>query len=135
LNDWKDYEQELIRRAIDVRNRAYAPYSNYKVGAAIISQSGQFHCGCNVENASFGLTVCAERNAVAAMVSAGFSEVLAIAVALSGHGSPCGACRQVLTEFGSNFPVLLIDVNKPDFIQRLTIEALLPSAFRLPDVQ
>jgi cytidine deaminase len=92
---------ELIARAAEVRQRAYVPYSRYRVGAAVLTGSGKIFVGCNVENASYGLTVCAERNAVFQAVAAGEKEIRAVAVVTSNAGMPCGACRQVLTEFAS----------------------------------
>lgn len=133
MKDWSDFERELLGRALEIRERAYAPYSKYSVGAAILSGEDQIFCGCNIENASFGLTVCAERNAVAAMIAAGFTEIKAIAIALQGPGSPCGACRQVLSEFGRQFPVLIVDVGQSEIVQRLNFDELFPVAFQLPD--
>jgi len=133
MKDWIQLEGELIRQAIEIRARAYAPYSNYAVGAAILAEGGQIFCGCNVENSSYGLTVCAERNAVAAMIAAGDKQIMAIAIALKGNGSPCGACRQVLSEFGNRFPVLIVDVNKSEIVRRHKFDELLPMAFQLPD--
>src|SRR4051794_33319409 len=89
----------LLRRALQVRERAYAPYSGYQVGAAIMSATGKIYTGCNVENASYGLTVCAERNAIFKAISEGEREFVAIAVVTANGGSPCGACRQVIFEF------------------------------------
>ena len=84
-----------------MRRRAHAPYSKFRVGAAVADEAGRIHVGCNVENASYGLTVCAERNAVAAAVAAGARRIVAVAVASGSRppASPCGACRQVLAEF------------------------------------
>ncbi|TCJ17313.1 cytidine deaminase [Rubrobacter taiwanensis] len=94
--------EDLVRAAEEAARRAYAPYSGFRVGAAIRSGSGRVYTGCNVENASFGMTICAERNAAAAMVNSGERKVKTIAV-VSPDGErtfPCGACRQVLHEFG-----------------------------------
>jgi cytidine deaminase len=94
-----DLQTELLMLAAQVRERAYAPYSNYKVGAAVLGKSGKTYLGCNVENASYGLTVCAERNAIFKGISEGEKEFTAIAVVTPNGGSPCGACRQVEFEF------------------------------------
>jgi cytidine deaminase len=91
--------QALVEKAREVRANAYAPYSVYHVGASVLGIDGGIYVGCNVENVSYGLTVCAERNALSAMVAAGCREVVAIAVATSDGGTPCGACRQALKEF------------------------------------
>jgi cytidine deaminase len=92
----------LVDAASSVRMNAYAPYSGFKVGAALLSKSGEVFVGCNVENASYGLSVCAERNAVAAAIAAGEGDFVALAVVTesSPPATPCGACRQVLAEFG-----------------------------------
>ena len=119
---------KLVDAALAVRLRARAPYSGFLVGAAAIDLDGRIHVGCNVENASYGLSVCAERHAVAAAVAAGARGVKALAVATgtSPPVSPCGACRQVLAEFG-DFPVVLAN---PDGEQKITsVAELLPDAF------
>jgi cytidine deaminase len=123
-----DVIDALVEAAAAVRKRAHAPYSRYAVGAAALDGQGRTHLGCNVENASYGLTVCAERHAVAAAVAAGATELRGVAVVTSSAppASPCGACRQVLAEFG-DFPVILAN---PDGDRRLTTVAeLLPDAF------
>jgi len=99
----------LIEAAIAVRKQAYAPYSNYRVGAALLMEDGSIVTGVNVENASYGLAICAERTAVFKAVSEGYRKILAVAVATDNAGSPCGACRQVLTEFAGDVPVYLVD--------------------------
>ena len=124
--------QELVAAARAVRKRAYAPYSNFHVGAAVLDGQGRIHVGCNVENASFGLTICAERNAMAAAVSAGVRRLRAVAVVTATRppGTPCGACRQVLAEFGDDdLPVLLASPTGP--ADETSLGALLPRAFRL----
>ncbi len=101
---------ELVQRAAQVRERAYAPYSHYSVGAALLGKSGRIYTGCNVENASFGLTICAERAAVLKAISEGEKEFQAVAVVTSNGGAPCGACRQVLFEFmPAESPVIVSD--------------------------
>jgi cytidine deaminase len=118
----------LVEAASEVRDRAHAPYSSFTVGAAVIDVEGRVHVGCNVENASYGLSVCAERHAVAAAVSAGGGgiEGLAVVTGTSPPTSPCGACRQVLVEFG-DFPVILAN---PDGERIVTsVNRLLPNAF------
>lgn len=117
----------LIQAAVDVRRCAYAPYSKYQVGAALLLENGQIVTGVNVENASYGLSMCAERTAVFKAVSEGHQKILAVAVATDNAGSPCGACRQVLTEFAGDVPVYLVDAagNGRD----TTLYALLPDHF------
>ena len=117
----------LIQAALMVRAKAYAPYSNYQVGAALLMEDGRIITGVNVENASYGLSMCAERTAVFNAVSEGHQKILAVAVATDNAGSPCGACRQVLTEFAGDVPVYLVDAvgNGRD----TTLYALLPDHF------
>ena len=91
--------QELLAKADAVRRQAHAPYSNYAVGAALLTRSGKVFTGCNVENASFGLSMCAERTAVFKAISEGENDFVAVAVVTPNEGTPCGACRQVLFEF------------------------------------
>ncbi len=118
----------LVAAASEVRDQAHAPYSNFTVGAAIIDAGGRVHVGCNVENASYGLSVCAERHAVAAAVSAGGQgiEGLAVVTDTSPPTSPCGACRQVLVEFG-DFPVILANIEGERIVT--SVGDLLPDAF------
>jgi cytidine deaminase len=117
----------LAGAAATMRERAYAPYSHFTVGAALLAADGTVYSGCNVENASFGLTICAERNAVVHAVASGSREFVAIAVATENGVAPCGACRQVLAEFNPRLPVLLLDAagNR----QELNLSQLLPHAF------
>ena len=120
-------KQELIQAAIDIRERAYAPYSNYLVGAAILVDDGRIFTGVNVENASYGLTICAERTAVFKAVSEGYQKIFAVAVATENAGSPCGACRQVLAEFAGDVPVWLVDGSGNG--RETTLYKLLPDHF------
>ncbi|MDE2481347.1 MAG: cytidine deaminase [bacterium] len=119
---------ELLSAAQDVRARAYAPYSNFTVGAALDVGDGHVILGANVENASYGLGICAERAAVAAAVSAGFRTFHAIAVAGPDGAltSPCGACRQVLAEFN---PEMTVIYTTPDGVAQQTVSELLPHHF------
>lgn len=123
-----DQEAELAARASQARQWAYAPYSNYRVGAALLTASGKIYDGVNVENAAYPSTICAERTAVVKAVSEGERDFVAIAVSSSNGGSPCGACRQVLAEFGLDTAVLLVDDDET-ITQRTTLRKLLPDAF------
>lgn len=102
-------DRQLIALAEEARRRAYVPYSHYAVGAALYTASGRVYTGCNVENASYSLTICAERTAIVKAVSEGEREFVAIAVVTDNGATPCGACRQVLAEFGLNIRVLVAD--------------------------
>jgi cytidine deaminase len=123
---------ELAGRAFAVRRHAHAPYSRYLVGAALVTRSGDVFAGCNVENASYGLCLCAERSAIAQMVSAGARDPIAIAIATNGPdpGSPCWMCRQVLAEFAADLEVRLIVEGAPERTKKTRLAALLPDAFR-----
>jgi len=121
--------EALMREAVKAREASYSPYSRFAVGAALLGASGRIYHGCNVENASFGLTCCAERTAAFKAVSEGEQEFLAVAVtARTGHGAPpCGACRQVLAEFSPSMWVYWRDTRGKVLKKRLT--ALLPDLF------
>jgi cytidine deaminase len=125
----EEQHAELIAAALAVRERAYAPYSKFQVGAAILTLDGKFFTGCNIENASYGLTMCAERVAAASAVAAGYRQFAAIAVASPAAASPCGACRQVLAEFAPKLPVLLVDSDAPDCPRLTDLGVLLPNQF------
>ena len=129
-------ENERIRlgdAAREAAGRAYAPYSGYRVGAAVLTEKGNFYTGCNVENASYGLTLCAERAAIAAAVAAEGPgmRIKAITVAAEAGGPcpPCGACRQVIYEFG---PEALVLFQGEDGLKEMQARELLPEGFRLP---
>jgi len=126
--DWP----ELERAALAVQKRAHAPYSRYHVGAALQVASGRVFAGCNVENASYGLSLCAERSAVVQMVAAGERDPVAIVVVTRGPvlGTPCGACRQTLAEFALDLPVRLMVEDGAVAARTTSLEALLPVAFR-----
>jgi cytidine deaminase len=122
--DW----EELKRAAVDARSRAYAPYSGFTVGAALRTRSGAVFIGCNVENASYGATLCAERGALAAAIAAGERELVGLAIA-SGAASPtppCGICRQALFELAPSLPIRSFT---GDAHAEYTLDALLPDAF------
>ena len=134
-------DRELIRAAFAVRERAYTPYSHFKVGAALLTRSGRVFTGCNIENASFSPTICAERAALAAAVSAGEREFDAIAIVGSMVGkvntlptSPCGVCRQALFEFGGNGLRVILAKSEEDY-QELTLGRLLPLGFGPANVE
>jgi cytidine deaminase len=120
-------DQELVRLAQAARRNAYAPYSHYDVGAALLTTSGQVITGCNVENAAYPMTICAERTAMVKAVSEGQREFVAIAIATRNGGSPCGACRQVMREFAPHMRVLLAD--DAGHVRQFTLDQLLPDSF------
>ena len=105
----QNIDQQLVTQAIEVARRAYAPYSKFLVGAVLVGKDGRIFAGCNVENISFGLTICAERNAVFAAVAAGCRDYEKIVIVADTEvpASPCGACRQVLAEFNPDLKVVL----------------------------
>jgi cytidine deaminase len=127
--DW----EPLLAAAAAARAHAYAPYSGFAVGAAVLAEDGRVFAGCNVENRAFGITLCAERSAVAAAVGAGAQVLRAVAVVADADplATPCGLCRETLTEFGADeLPILLA---APDGRRRETcLGVLLPDPFRLP---
>jgi len=128
----KELTDDLLQAAIDVRKQAYAPFSQFLVGAAVSTVTGEIFCGCNVENRSYGLTNCAERVAIGSAVAAGFRKFTALVIATSGGVVPCGACRQVLAEFCQTLPIFLVDIDKdrqvPDFVQAVELADLLPGS-------
>ena len=123
-------KQELLNAALSARERAYAPYSKFLVGAAVLAKSGKIYTGCNIENASYGLTVCAERNALFSAVGAGEREFTALCVVGDTEApiSPCGACRRVMAEF--KVPRIIL-VNLKGDVKEYTLEELLPYGFSL----
>ena len=123
-------KQELLNAALSARERAYAPYSKFLVGAAVLAKSGKIYTGCNIENASYGLTVCAERNALFSAVGAGEREFIALCVVGDTEApiSPCGACRQVMAEF--KVPRIILANLRGD-VKEYTLEELLPYGFSL----
>jgi cytidine deaminase len=124
--------ERLIAQAREVRERAWSPYSGFRVGAALLSDDGRIFTGCNVENASLGLTICAERAAVAKAVSEGATSFRCVVI-VTGEESPsfpCGACRQVLSELGPE--QVVVTVGAGDARRRARLDELLPGAFRMP---
>lgn len=118
----------LVQQAIAARQWAYAPYSHYLVGAALLTSDGAIILGCNVENASYPATICAERVALTAAVAQGYRDFVAIAVATQNGGTPCGICRQVMAELGPTMTVFITD-GTGNF-RTTTVTELLPFAFR-----
>ena len=118
----------LIERALTARRWAYAPYSRYQVGAAVLASSGKFYDGCNVENAAYGSSICAERTALVKAVSEGERQFEAVVVATDNGGAPCGACRQMLAEFGLDLVVIML-AGQGDLIRETNLRELLPDAF------
>jgi cytidine deaminase len=124
----------LIQKALHARDWAYAPYSNYAVGAAVLTESGKIYDGVNVENAVYPLTMCAERVAIFKAVSQGEKSFQAIAVVTRNGGTPCGSCRQVMAEFGTDTVVLIADLNGK-LLNEYTVANLLPDAFSQADIE
>jgi cytidine deaminase len=125
----EDTWNSLMERAIDVRQHAHAPYSRYAVGAALLAADGSVYEAVNVENASYGLTICAERAAVFAAVAAGQTRFKALAIVCSGGQPPCGACRQVLAEFCDDLPIVLVDADRAGGQRETSLAELLPHRF------
>ena len=124
----EEQRKKLVETSLGARRWAYAPYSNYAVGAALLTSSEVIYEGVNIENAAYPATMCAERVAVFKAVSAGERDLLAIAVATLNGGSPCGSCRQVLSEFGLDTRVLIVD-EQGRVLQETSLGELLPGAF------
>ncbi|ANF13257.1 cytidine deaminase [Clostridium butyricum] len=129
-----DYKN-LVKTALDYRERAYAPYSNFKVGAAVLFESGNVYGGCNIENASFGATNCAERTAIFTGVASGETKIKVIAIAGSAeeYTYPCGICRQVC-EFADGDAAVILVKNEDDYIVK-TMEEVMPGAFRKENIR
>jgi cytidine deaminase len=120
----------LLSAARDVRSHAFAPYSSFKVGAAVMGASGRIYVGCNVENATYGATICAERAAICSMVASGESRLLAVAVYTEAEpaATPCGICRQVIAEFAEDAPIVVANASGQTVY---SIARLLPERFAL----
>ena len=129
-----DYKK-LAKIAIDARENAYVPYSKFKVGAAVITEDDSIFTGCNIENASYGATNCAERTAIFKAISEGHKKIKAIAIVgdMSTHTYPCGICRQVIVEFATRDIDIILVKNEEDYIIK-TMEEILPGAFTKEDL-
>ncbi len=125
--------EDLIQAASAVYHNAYAPYSHYRVAAAVIGDDGQVYTGCNVENAVYPLTMCAERVAIFNAIASGAKRIQAVAVVTTNGGSPCGACRQVMREFaGDDMPIFIADTQGA--YRAYTMDELLPLSFSSVDL-
>ena len=129
--------KELIEKALEAREKAYVPYSRFKVGSAILMENNEIFTGCNIENASYGATNCAERTAIFNGVSKGYRVIKAVAVTgdPNNYTFPCGICRQVISEFAENGDIKIIIVkNKEDYIIK-TLDEILPGSFTKKDLE
>ena len=127
---------ELIDRALEARKMAYCPYSNFKVGAAALFEDGQIYTGCNIENASFGATNCAERTAIFNGISKGNKILMALALVgdVNAFTYPCGICRQVISEFAENGEIKIYMVKNKDEVLVKTLDELMPGPFTKKDL-
>ena len=129
-----DYK-ELVIKALEAREKSYSPYSKFKVGAAVLTENDLIYTGCNIENASYGATNCAERTAIFKAVSDGHTTIKAIAIVgdTSTHTYPCGICRQVIAEFSTETTDIILVKNENDYIVK-TMDEILPGAFTKKDL-
>jgi cytidine deaminase len=135
MNHLTDVERNsLVDLANEARRRAYVPYSNYQVGVALRTKSGRIFTGCNIENAAYPSSMCAERVTIFKAVSEGEKEFEVIVVVTANGGMPCGGCRQVMAEFGLDTVVLIMD-GKGRVVKDTTVAGLLPGAFSLKDLK
>jgi cytidine deaminase len=134
--EWTMDKNMLVEKAIEAMGKAYVPYSKFQVGAAIITNNDKVYLGCNIENASYGLTNCAERTAIFKAVSEGNTEIKAIAVVGDTEGpiSPCGACRQVIAEFATDDTKIYL-ANLNGVVKETTISEILPGYFTSKDME
>jgi cytidine deaminase len=128
-----EMKERLIERAVHARQWAYAPYSNYQVGAALLTESGKIYDGVNIESAAYPSSICAERVAIFKAVSEGERQFQAMAVSTANAGTPCGGCRQVMVEFSQDMPVFICD-NEGKVVHEMTVSDLLPGAFTPEDL-
>ena len=129
-----EIQQKLVEQAVKAWEKAYAPYSNYSVGSAVLTKSGEIFSGANIENVVYPLTICGERVAIFNAVSKGHTSFEAIAVVTRNGGTPCGSCRQVMAEFGMETLVLIAN-SDGEILQSLKVKDLLPSAFSDADLK
>ena len=131
----KQIYKKLLKIAEEARLKAYVPYSKFKVGAALLTKEGKIYTGCNIENASFGLTICAERVAIFKAVSGGSTQFEALAVICDSSKPcfPCGACRQIISEFGNETSIIISNLKGK--IKISNINELLPDAFGKEDLR
>ncbi|MBO6257082.1 cytidine deaminase [bacterium] len=125
--------EELMQKAIEASKKSYSPYSKFAVGACVVMDDGSIYCGCNFENSSFGMTICAERNAIGSAIADGKRKIKAVAIYSPNQEKcfPCGACRQVIHEFCENDEDVDIIVKNGDNIEIYTLAHLLPESFNL----
>jgi cytidine deaminase len=128
----REQQRSLLVAAAEVAEHAHAPFSKYAVGAALLTPGGDMYAGCNVENASFGLTICAERAAVFSAIASGERQFAALALVTDDGAAPCGACRQVLAEFCDELPVYIASRGALDQPRLAMLSDLLPERFRPP---
>ncbi len=129
-----EMQKKLIGQAQEAFKNAYVPYSNYPVGSAVLTESGEIFKGANVENVAYPVTICGERSAIFNAVTHGHRSFTAIAVVTKSGGTPCGSCRQVMAEFGMDTLVLIANA-EGEVLQTLTVSELLPSAFNEEDLK
>ncbi len=131
----KTQKKKLIEKAVAILPNSYAPYSKYPVGAAVLTASGKVYQGVNIENAAYPSSICAERSAIFNAVSDGERHIIGIAVATRNAGSPCGACRQVMREFGGkDLPVLIVN-EQGELVEETNLLELLPRSFGPEDLE
>ncbi len=133
-SDTLDHQQieTLIESALAARGNAYARYSKFRVGAAVLTANkDRIYQGCNVENASYGLSLCAERVAICSAITDGATEIVAVAITASPVAMPCGACRQFIHEFGGDIKLICVDADRPEQRTFCTISDLIPDCFSL----
>jgi cytidine deaminase len=133
MNTYDHTPEDLIRRATQAFEHAYAPYSEYHVGAAVLTDRGDIYTGCNIENAVYPLTLCAERVAIFKAVSEGAAHIRALAVVTDNGGPPCGSCRQVIQEFGDKETIIYI-ANRNGIFRTRHLKDLLPESFSAADL-
>lgn len=134
MNLSQDQKKMLLTKAIAVRSNAYAPYSKYAVGSAVLADGGEMYDGANVENAAYPSSMCAERSAIFKAVSNGERKIGAIAVVSENGGFPCGACRQVLSEFSKD-AFIIVATGSGEIIHETTLTELLPHTFGPEDLE